>query len=346
MSWSLASVSYRMSGSGSWQLLLPDESARRLYSKIYPAGVRLGHLNDQHQRLLNTWQQAAMVKFEDQKAVPLGPIMTDDDLKVLDSWFHNICNSMCEAVLERLTDFHSLASNLAGGNSVARQVFENVLTIQICAQTLDSWVFSMLRQELIGTYSPRDFAGNFFFWGYAFATGPERIFGFTTYGGWTGERLHIMRSHGLDRERLKTALRRRDTFDYIWSLLPGGLVRDRAVSSSALTAEMTQETVSHLRDVKIVAPDDPPRLAIPVFSEKHMKPAAELYGTVAEKIMKTFSASVDELKVLIDRCTFARCSWPDILCMLFHLAYSYAADRLVERGTIRDFPQSAGGGSN
>jgi len=32
-----------------------------------------------------------------------------------------------------------------------------------------------------------------------------------------------------------------------------------------------------------------------------------------------------------------------VLCMLFHLSYSYAADTLVDRGVIEDFPKSAGG---
>jgi hypothetical protein len=50
-----------------------------------------------------------------------------------------------------------------------------------------------------------------------------------------------------------------------------------------------------------------------------------------------------QLRGLVSGCSFARCSLPDTLCMLFHLAYSYAADALVLEGVLPDFPERAGG---
>ena len=343
MSWSLVSVSYRMSGSGSWQNLLPDEPARRLYAELYPEAEIPEDLSNRHELLLSAWRRAAIIKSEGQKILSLGPIMTDEDLEILGPWFEAVSDTMCAAVWERLPDYRLLASRFAGGKSASKEEIENVLTIQVCAHTLDSWVFALLRRELIGTYPPRDFAGSFFFWGYAFAKGPERIFGFTTYGGRSGGSLHVIRSHGLDRERLKAVLRRRDTFDFLEHFASDRLTNGVGLTGQDYSGPGFENTVNLLREVKILKPDDPPRLAVPVFTYPDMKLAAELYEAVSAKIIKTFSAGPDELKVLISQSTFARCSRPDILCMLFHLAYSYAADKLVKKGVFPDFPREAGG---
>ncbi|MBW2092843.1 MAG: hypothetical protein JRI34_12080, partial [Deltaproteobacteria bacterium] len=328
MSWSLNSVSYRMSGSGSWQYLLPDEHARRIYVKIYPETENLNHLQDQAKEHLTAWRQAKIIKIEGRKVVSLGPIMTDRDLEILDPWFKHISDSMCAAVLKRLPDYHLMALRLAGGKSAPEQKVKNIFTIQICAHTLDSWIFALLRRELIGAYPPRDFAGYFFFWGYAFARGPQRIFGFTTYRGPGGKGLHVIRSHGLDRERLKAVLRRRDTYDFLERITSGALTGGISVSSEDVSYADMKNNMDSLRSVNILTPDDPPRLSIPVFAVHEMKLAAELYEAAARETMGVFLASLDELKVLVKRCSFARCAWPDILCMLFHLAYSYAADKL------------------
>ena len=102
--------------------------------------------------------------------------MTDGDLTILNPWFQDISNFMCQAVMEGLDDYRMLALNLANGHSARKQDIDNLLTILICALTLDSWVFSLLRREVIGTYPPRGAAGHFFFWGYAFVAGPREDF--------------------------------------------------------------------------------------------------------------------------------------------------------------------------
>ncbi|MFC1533504.1 hypothetical protein ACFL7M_09100 [Thermodesulfobacteriota bacterium] len=339
----MTSVSYRLSGSGSWQNLLPDESSRQLYAKIYLAGASLSHVSGQLRQLLNSWQKAAIVKFKGQKVLPLGPIMMNSDLDILDPWFQDISASMCEAVLERLPEYHSLSSRLAGGRSTIKQELDNILTIQICAHTLDSCVFALLRKEMIGTYPSRGFAGNFFFWGYAFASGPKRIFGFTTYGSQGVWPLHVIRSHDLNRRKIKALLRDPDILDYILYLHSTGQVNDEAVSGDYSYSGETGKIVDSLRDAGILDNKDPPHLAIPVFKDRDMASAIELYQDVSLKIITRFVAKMKDLKSLVGKCSFNLCSWPDIFCMLFHLAYSYAADKLVERGTIPDFPQNADG---
>jgi len=218
MKWSMRSVSYRMSGSGSWQNLLPDEQTQRLYADLYPNGLPAIQANEKLHHLLAPWKRARVIRLDDQRVVPIGPIMMDNDLEILQGWFKDISEGMSNAVLDELSEYRSLAINLAGHKSSERNYINNIMTIMICALTLDSQVFSLLRKELMGTYPNRDFAGTFFFWGYGFSGGPSRIFGFTTYGRWQGPRIHVLRSHGLDRTIIKAVLRRAETFKYIQHL--------------------------------------------------------------------------------------------------------------------------------
>ena len=352
MSWSMDSISFRMAGSGSWQNALPDAASRQLYSKIYPAGVPLSQVDDKTRQIFQYWEKAAIIRIEDQEALPLGPVMTDEDLCTLNPWFQDISDFMCTTVLEHLPQYHALVPNLAGGKSVPRQMFDNILTIQICALTLDSWVFAMLREKLIGIYPPRDFAGNFFFWGYAFgddgfeeplSPGPERIFGFTTYGWWRLTNLHVIRSHGLDRSAIKDLLRRRDILDYLHALSSTMVGRDELGSGEQIDVSKEKAMVEALHTAQLLKNDQDPAMSIPIFNRHDMTLASQLYNTVAGKIMNRFMAEVNPLEDLISKCSFARCSGSDVLCMLFHLAYSYAADKLVEKETIPDFPKSAGG---
>jgi hypothetical protein len=339
----MSSVSYRMSGSGSWQNLLPDQTSRRLYSEIYPMGAPLPTGSGQVPELLSVWKKAGIVRLESEKVIPLGPIMTDGDLIILKPWFQDISNFMVQAFRERLGDYRDLARTLAEGHSSSEQDIENILTILICALTLDSWVFSLLRRELIGTYPFRGPAGNFFFWGYAFVHGPKRIFGFTTYTILEAGQLHMIRSHGLDRQAIKESLRHRNTWDYLDSLILDQGRVGRGAPKPPRPDHSLLQTSPSLQSVGLITPGDPSRLAIPVFDPVSSGTISVLCRETSVKIMVYFESRLDELNTLSSRCSFAQCSRPDVLCMLFHLAYSYAADQWVEKGVISDFPKAAGG---
>ncbi len=343
MSWSMNSISFRMSGSGSWQNLLPDEPSRRLYADLYPKGISLPAESDPKWKLLSSWNRAAIVRFDKERAVPLGPIMSDDDLTILKTWFDDISRFMAKAVLDQAEDYRALAQTLAGRTFSSKQIVDNLLTILICALTLDSWVFSLLRREVIGTYPPRGVAGNFFFWGYAFAAGPQRIFGFTTYNGLEGKQLHIIRSHGMDRGSLKAVLSRRDTWNYLNRFIEGRDKGDRTILFDLHQSSSRKRVEGSLQEAGLLTLDNPPQLAIPVFDDSDREAVFELCRKTSQKIIDHFFPEMEGLRYRADQCSFAQCSWPDVLCMLFHLAYSYAADRLVEKGVVPDFPQGAGG---
>jgi len=333
-----------MAGSGNWQNLLPDEHAKQLYGKIYPNGIFLADINHQDRVLFNAWEKGDIIKIDKGKVIPIGPVITDNDLVLLDPWIKDISQTMGNAVLKHLTEYHRQARKMAHKGTYTREKFENILTIQICAHTLDSWVFSQLRKEVIGTYSPRDFAGTFFFWGYGFSSGAKRIFGFTTYGGSRWVQVHILRSHGLDREGLKSLLIRYGTMDLIEQLyLNVQAIDDQKRLNRISNFVGKSPNLESLRKFHLAEPDDPPRLAIPVFTQEDMIPAANLYQKVTRIIFNRFMDNMEDLRKRAVDCSFAQCTWSDVLCMLFHLSYSYAADLLVVKGVIPEFPQSAGG---
>jgi len=331
-----------MSGSGSWQNLLPDEQARQLYAEIYPGGLPAAQAKEKLGRYLDPWETAHIIAVDGGRVSPLGPIMTDNDLAILAEWFSEISTIMSRAVADNTPAYRRLSIDLAGPGSSEQSYVDNIMTIIVCALTLDSQVFSLLRKELMGTYPDRNFAGTFFFWGYGFSGGPARIFGFTTYG-WPGPSIHVIRSHGLDREGLKAVLRRRGAIELIQSLALERAENDRRLSVAEPYASGIPGTITKLRETGIVAGVDPLRLSIPVLSSRVMISVGPLFQQVAEKIKQKFLARLDDLDDLISRCSFRRCTRPDIYCMLFHLAYSFAADKLVEGGIIPDFPQRAAG---
>ncbi|MBI4763693.1 MAG: hypothetical protein HY787_03700 [Deltaproteobacteria bacterium] len=289
------------------------------------------------------WKQAAIVRFENEKVIPLGPIMTDSDLTILQPWFQDISSFMGQTVMERLDDYQALARTLAEKTFSSKQASDNILTILICALTLDSWVFSLLRRYLFGTYPPRDFAGTFFFWGYAFAQGPRRIFGFTTYNGLEEGQLHMIRSHRLDRRAIKETLRQRSTWDYLDFLIFNQDKNGNFLSKLNERDDILKKTAPALQKVGLLTWDDPPRLAVPFFDQDLSGTISGLCRKTAGRITDYFISKREEIDFLRKKCSFAECSPPDVLCLLFHLAYSYATDHLVEKGAIPDFPKSAGG---
>lgn len=336
MSWSMDSISFRMAGSGNWQNLLPDEEARSLYARIYPEGVFLrqvdGHLKD----IIASWQKAGIATIVNRRLVPLGPIMTDHDIEILVPWFQDISACMCQAVSRCLADYRLLAESLCGGIAAPKHKVDNLVTILTCGEALDMWTFTKLRQELLGSHPVRGSAGRFFFWGYAFSNGPKSIFGVTTYGGIKKAQLSVIRSHGLDRGSMPALLRQESVLNYLVGLC-------RSDEAAFQTRHDVTETERSLRRMGLLMPEEPPSLAIPVLSQRDMEKTAHLHSKVSADIASYFAAQMDKLQRAISQCSFAECSRRDVLTMMFHLAYSYAADALVLAGAIPEFPQQAGG---
>ena len=189
----------------------------------------------------------------------------------------------------------------------------------------------------MGSYVPRGSAGTFYFWGYGFAGGPKRIYGFSSYGGYRRQSVHVMRSHGLDRELLKSGLETPGVLHLLNERF------EQTIRGKAEPVDVEKEKFARiLADLHILNRADD-QLSIPVFYGEWMEKSAELYQTVSAGITHHFMETLEELGDLVSRCSFSRCLSADVLCMLFHLAYSYAADTLVETGIVPEFPAKAAG---
>ncbi len=330
------SVSYRMAGAGNWQIMLPDEETRRLYARLYPT-ASLRSVDSGLMSTIASWQEAGIAAVTASELTLLGPLMTDGDLSILEPWFDGRSAAMSQPVKEHLPDYREMAEHLGAGLTAREDMAGNLITILACAQALDMETFRILRRDLLGRHPSRGPAGNLFFWGYAFAGGPRRIFGVTTYGRAGTARVSVLRSHGLKRGPLPDLLRQRAALSLMAELCGGSPVRESTVSSE------TQALTRRLRDAGLLEADDPPRLAVPVLSDRDLEQGTRLNSHVAGAIADAFTAGLGELQELVPRCSFAACALPDILCMIFHLAYSYCADALVGTGMIPDFPREAGG---
>ena len=334
----MANISFRMAGTGDWQNLLPNEETRQLYARIYPDGALLKDIDDSFTKTIMFWQQAGIATIVGQQVVPLGPIMTDHDLEILADWFRDISNCMSGAIQRQLPDYRLLAETMCGSATPKHKV-DNVVTILTCAQALDIWSFRVLRRELIGHYPKRGSAGRFFFWGYAFSGGPENIFGVSTYGRGETVRLSIIRSHRLDRGILPALLRQADMMTYLTALC----FPDRVAPKEYLLPDKAEDIVHRLREVHLLKPENPPRLAIPILPDRDIESASQLHRRVSAEILHAFTTQMGQLQDLTRRCSFAGCFLVDVLSMIFHLAYSYAADNLIITGSIPDFPNRASG---
>jgi hypothetical protein len=321
MSWSLTDVSFRMAGRGDWRRLLPDEASRRGYARAYPDGAAVEQLSTSTRQLAGRWEEAGIAVVEGGRIVPASPIVTDADLRVLSSWFADVASAMADVVATDMPALRRCSKELCASDAHAREA--NVLTILACAHALDLEAWRHVRLTLAGPHPQRGHAGHFFFWGYAFASGPRHIFGVSTYV--VGElRLAILRSHALDRGELPALLR-----------------DPSAVRSLALTfAGLDPPLDSRLVAARLVAAP-PAHLSVPVFDGPAWRRASGVVTRLGTALAVAFAARVPSMGELLPACTFARARRDDVLAMLFHLAYSYAAGALVYRGLVPPFPSSA-----
>jgi len=78
-------------------------------------------------------------------------------------------------------------------------------------------------------------------------------------------------------------------------------------------------------------------LTIPVFNSKAMEKIEKLCSSTSEELAQVFSSSIEKIK--LNELSFANCSLKDVLCMLFHIGYSYVTDSLIEQEILSDFPK-------
>jgi hypothetical protein len=96
------------------------------------------------------------------------------------------------------------------------------------------------------------------------------------------------------------------------------------------------------RAVRVITPADPPQVCVPVFGPKTLAEMAPVCAAVAQPIASWMERDV-LLEPLLERCSFAHCPRPAVLCMLWHNSYYEATDRLIAQGVLPAFPHVAEG---
>ncbi|KPK79843.1 MAG: hypothetical protein AMJ81_12715 [Phycisphaerae bacterium SM23_33] len=278
-------ISFSMAGSGNWQRWFPDDAACALYERIYPGGAALDELAAEQRRRVQEWQAPGFVKIDRGNVSPLVPVFTDEDESELATWFSQVGQQAAAVVAGRIGEYRELAEALSGRGGVPS---DYLLTILLCAHTLDVGTLEELHKGILGSPPARAGGGHYFFWGrtarsdgtYGFGVNTNRLFG-----------------------------------ELLISLIHSPRV-ERALPGQGA-------------------------IVIPVLDSAAMQSIRKLCVPVSRRLAEAFSANVDLLEDRLVRCSFAKCSRPDYLCMLFHMGYAHTAAALVEAGLLPAFPARA-----
>ncbi len=274
-----------MAGAGNWQRWFPDDRAHALYERIYPQGMHLAQLAEDERDLVLRWKAPRFTEDKDGVVFPLVPVLTDEDQSELAGWFARATEQAASLVAEHIGEYRDLAHDLA---SQRRGPTDCLLTILLCAHTLDLGTLDQLHGGVLGPPPDRAGSGHYFFWGRTARDDQTCDFGVNSYNILGGFALCVL----------------------------------------------------HSRRVHRAAPPQP-TMTIPVLDAAAMERVQRACGPVSEGLAGVFSINVALLEDLIPRCSFATCSRPDYLCMLFHIGYGHLASALVKAGLLPAFPDRA-----
>ncbi len=274
-----------MAGSGSWRRWFPDDSACALYERIYPRGVRLDQLTEEQRRQVQQWQAPGFVGDEDGVVVPLVPVFTNEDASELATWFSRATEQAVAVIIDRIGAYRDLADALSGESQAP---FDYLLTILLCAHTLDSGTLEHLHEGILGNPPSRAGSGQYFIWGQTADNGQAYSFGVNSFPWTEGAVISLIQSPSVAR------------------------------------------TVPNRHTI-----------AVPVFDSATMQRVEKLCGPTSRRLAEVFSNNVTLLEDRLARCSFARCSRADVLCMLFHLGYPRVAGELADARLLPAFPDRA-----
>jgi len=192
----MAKINFSMAGSGSWRSWFPDDSAHALYERIYPGGARLDQLQgDERERVLD-WQAPGFVKDREGMVVPHVPVFTDEDGSALAGWFSGVTEQAAAVVAERIGEYRDLAGDLSDQSQASS---DNLLTILLCAHTLDSGTLEQLEQNLLGSPPPRAGSGDYFLWGNAARHDRTCSFGVNSFPLWGEFLISLIHASSVER---------------------------------------------------------------------------------------------------------------------------------------------------
>jgi hypothetical protein len=336
-------VRFFTTGFGDWRRVLPAGAVRDFYARIYPNGMRWAALPAPMLEVCQTWVECDFARADGDRLTPLIPILTQCDRGLLRPWFDALAAYMVARVVDALPALQDLAEQLSNRWHSA----QHVLTILIL-WTIHMWVLRRLLAGPMGRHPAHGDTGRYFIWGEERGTGPTAITGIRAIRGTVGYGLCLIISRIVDRPRLKDARQLYAPIAGVSAVdLLAKLVTDQPslptlAQQWGIEAVLLQRWLEEQRSVRVVTPDEPPQVRIPVFGPQAMAQIAPVCGGIARQIVARLHE--DPLpERLLAQCSFAHCPRPSILCMLWHNSYYEATDRLIAQGMLPPFPAAAEG---
>jgi hypothetical protein len=334
-------VQFFTTGFGDWRRVLPAGAVRDFYARIYPNGMRWAALPVPMLEVCQTWVECDFARADGDRLTPLIPILTQLDRDRLRPWFDALASYTVMRIGDKLREFRDLAEQ----HSNRWNTTEHILTILIL-WTINMWVLRRLLAGPMGRHPLHGDTGRYFIWGEEVGAGPTSITGIRAIRGTVGYGLCLIISRIVDRPQLKDARQLYakvggvSAVDLLAKLIAKQPSLPALIQQWGVEAETLHRWLDEQRCVRVVTPDEPPQVRIPVFGPQAMEQVASVCGGVARQIIAWLHDDA-VLEPLLEHCSFARCPRPAILCMLWHNSYYEATDRLIAQGMLPPFPSVA-----
>jgi DNA-binding MarR family transcriptional regulator len=349
-----------MAGTGDWKKCFPDPQAYSLYEHLYrhPRRVEtlakdLGIPQKQVGQIVDKWLEAGFAKALEGGIVGQVPIFMDSDYEILAPWFDYVIKRTNEVINKEKGKYLSLAESIS-----KRQRYEsidNILTILICAYTLDIGTLERLMRGIMGSQPKRGDSGHYFFWGRKTDKGPTYGFGVNTYDtGKEGKWLLSVIHGAIDRSpiwdffgELRNFFSKKygDFLAQIVKLLGELAEKPRSLEELLPIISMDKEDLKRVLEapagIRMISAKEPYNLKIPVFDEAISKEVKRICDRTSGRIAEKLERNLELLRALLKKCSFSHCPFGDVFCMVFHEGYGHATDKLIREGTIQAFPSKA-----
>ena len=336
-------VQFFTTGFGDWRRVLPAGEVRDFYARIYPHGMRWEALPTPMLEACRAWVECDFARADGDRLTPMLPILTQPDRDLLHPWFEALASYTAARVVDRLPAFRRLAEQFSNLWNTA----EHILTVLVL-WSMNMWVLRRLLAGPMGRHPAHGDTGRYFIWGEELGQGPTSITGIRATRGTLGYGLCLIVSRIVERPGLKDSRRLYAQVGGVSAVdLLAKLTANQANSPTlaqqwGVEAATLQRWLDEQRSVRIVTPDEPPQVRIPVFGPQAVTQIAPICGNVARHITDWLLKD-SLLEPLLERCSFAHCPRPAILCMLWHNSYYEATDRLIAQGILPAFPSAAEG---
>jgi hypothetical protein len=336
-------VQFFTTGFGEWRRVLPAGPVRGFYAQIYPQGRRWADLPVSLLEPCRAWIECDFARADGDRLMPIIPILLQRDRQVLHLWFEALAVETVAAVNDALPAFRQLATRFSDGWNSA----EHLLSILIL-WSINMWVLRRLVDGPLGRHPLHGATGRYFIWGEELGAGPMSVTGIRAMRSSGAYGLCLIVSRVVERPLLKESRRLYAPVHGISAvdLLAALAADDTSLATLAARWAVDESLLGRWCDeqvqARLLTTDIPPRVRIPVFDPEAMGQIIPVCDGVAERVTAWLLGDAS-LEPLLERCSFAHCPRPAVLCLLWHNSYYEATDRLIAQDVLPSLPPAAEG---